>query len=104
VKAIARRLRRLEDQLRSADWKPTLLLVVSQAGQALALGRDACIQILRESGFLPTGPCGVVNFGKIPAGLDVLETERFLRENAVEICGFGSAASLTQERPGARRL
>ena len=51
MKAIARRLRGLEDQLRPADGKPTLF--ACNAGQELALDDEACKQILRETGFCP---------------------------------------------------
>jgi hypothetical protein len=94
VKAIARRLRRLEDQFGPADGKPRHLLVVCNAGWGLALDRDTCIQVLDECGFLPAHGLGLVNLGEIPEGLNAEETERFLRENAAEICGqaVGGAA------------
>jgi hypothetical protein len=50
--------------------KPTLLLVVTSADRVLALDQDRCIQILRECGYLPTGPIGLVNLGQIPVGLN----------------------------------
>jgi hypothetical protein len=53
VKAIAKRLRRLEDQFGPADGKRRFLLAVCNAGWGLALDRDTCIQILGEAGFLP---------------------------------------------------
>ena len=65
----------------------TRRIVRSNAGWGLALDRDACIQILGECGFLPTGSLGLVNLSEIPDGLNVEETEKFLRENAAEICG-----------------
>ena len=68
-----------------------LLLVVTAAGKRLALDQDRCIQILRECASLPTGPVGVVNLGQIPDGLNAEETERYLRENAAEICAFRPA-------------
>jgi len=87
VRAIVKRLHRLEDQFGPADGKPQMLLIVSKAGRGLALDHDACMEILRQSGFLPTGPCGVVDLCEIPESLNAGETERFLRENAAEICG-----------------
>jgi len=48
VRTIAKRLRRLEDQLGPADGKPRFLLVVCNAGWGLALDRDTCIQVLDE--------------------------------------------------------
>ena len=68
-----------------------LLLVVSRAGWGLALDQDTCIRILRECGFLPTGPVGVVNLGQIPDGLNAEELERYLRKEGEEICGLRSA-------------
>jgi hypothetical protein len=94
VRAIAKRLRRLEDQFGPADGKPRSLLVVCNAGWGLALDRDTCIQILGEGGFRRTHGMGLVNLCEIPAGLNAEETERFLRENAAEICcqAVGGAA------------
>ena len=99
MKTVERRISRLEHQF-GTDGKPRMLYLACKAGWGLALDQDACMQILSQSGFLPTGLCGVVDLCKIPDGLNAHETERFLRENAAEICGFGVAASLTQERPG----
>jgi len=83
MKIIHSRLRRLENQFGVVDEKRRILLVVSQAG---CEDQDASIQILRECGFLPTGPIGVVNFCAIPAGMNTEEAERFLRERGAEIC------------------
>ena len=66
-------------------------MVVTTAGRGLALDQDRCVQILRESGFLPTGPVGVVNLGDIPEGLNAEELERFLRKNGAETRGLRSA-------------
>ena len=65
MKAIAWRLRRLEDQFGPADGKPRKLLVVCNAGWGLALDRDTCIQVLDECGFLPTHGLGLVNLGEV---------------------------------------
>ena len=90
MSAIAKRLRRLEEKFGGADGEPPLLLFIYPAGQELALDREACKQVLRESGFLPTGRLGIIDFRTIPEGLTARETERFLRENAAEICGFSA--------------
>lgn len=90
MKAIARRLRRLEDQSAPAEGKQRVLAVLSKAGWEIAIDQDRCIEILDESGFLTTGPCGLVNLGNVPMGLNAEETERFVREHAAEICGMGS--------------
>jgi hypothetical protein len=87
--AVLRRIRRLEDQFGSADQpRRCILLMVCKAGWGLALDQDTCLQILGECGFLPTGPIGLVDLCNTPDGLTAAETERFLRDNAAEICGF----------------
>jgi hypothetical protein len=68
-----------------------LLMVVTTAGRGLALDQDRCVEILRECGFLPTGPVGLVNLGDIPKGLNAEELERFLRKNGAETRGLRSA-------------
>ena len=77
-------------------------MVVRSAGLRLAVEQDRCLEILRECGFLPTGPCGVVNLGKISPGLNAEETERFLRDDGAEICAPRGAqgAAAAGERPG----
>jgi len=82
---IARCLRRLEDEFGPEDGKPRLVLVVCPAGWGLALDQDTCLQILDECGFLASGPVGVVNFGKIPVGLNADELEQYLREHGAEL-------------------
>ena len=48
--------------------------------RGLALDLNTCSQILRECGFLPAGPIGLVNFLGIPDGLNAAELETYLRE------------------------
>ena len=91
MRTIARRLQRLESRFGLGPETEQLLMVVTAAGRRLALDQDRCIQILRERGFLPTGPVGVVNLGQIPDGLDAKELEKFLRKDGAEICGLRSA-------------
>ena len=85
MRTIAKRLRRLEDQLGPADGKPRFLLVVCNAGWGLALDRDTCIQVLDECGFLPMHGVIVVSFCEIPDGLNANELERYLREHGAEL-------------------
>jgi hypothetical protein len=59
---------------------------VCHAGQALALDQDKCVEILRETGLLPTGPVSLLSFRHVPAGLNAKEAEDYLREHAAEIC------------------
>ena len=91
MKAISRRLRRLERQLNPTDGKPTLLLFACNAAQELALDDDTCKQILQETGCLSTGRVGVIDLTTIQDGLNAEEMERYLRENAAEICAFRPA-------------
>lgn len=68
--------------------KPQLLLVVTAAASELALDQDTCIQILRECGYLPTGPIGLVNLCEIPDDLNAEDLEKYLREHGAETHGF----------------
>ena len=61
--------------------------MVARADRRLALDGSTCVEILRKCGFLPSRCLSVVNLCEIPDGLNVAETERFLRENAAAICG-----------------
>ena len=101
MRTVARRIAKLENQFGIAEGKPQLLLVVTAAGRGLALDQDKCVQILRECGFLPSGPVGLVNLGEIPDGLNAEETERFLRESGAEICGLRSARNQDGPADGA---
>lgn len=91
MRTIARRLQRLEQGFGLGPETDQLLMVVTTAGRGLALDEDTCVQILRESGFLPTGPVGVVNLGDIPEGLNAEELARFLRKNGAETRGLRRA-------------
>ena len=91
MRTIARRLQRLEEGFGLGPESEQLLVVVTAADRGLALDQDRCIEILRDSGFLPTGPVGVVNLGDIPEGLNAEELERFLRKNGAETRGLRSA-------------
>jgi len=66
MKTVTRRIGKLEDTFRPGNGEPLLLLVVTAAEKRLALDHSRCVQILRECGFLPTGPVGVVNLAAIP--------------------------------------
>jgi hypothetical protein len=88
MRTVRRRIGNLEDGLRPRNGKPPLLLVVTAAEKRLALDQDRCVQILRECGFLTTGPIALVNLAEIPTGLDAAELERYLREHGAETRGF----------------
>jgi len=100
IRTAIRRIDKLEHRLGIAAAKrPCSVVVATRAGCKLALDNDACVEILRESGFLPDGPrFAAVNLLQIPDGLNAGELKRFLRKNGAEICGFtqnpwGSAAA-----------
>jgi hypothetical protein len=86
MKTILRRVGRLEGQFGNANGKPQLLFIIHSAGWGLALDGDTCLQVLRDTGFLSTGPTALVNLCEVPDGLNAKETQRTLRENAAEIC------------------
>jgi hypothetical protein len=89
MKTIDSRIRKLEHRLWPTDG---ILLVFCHAGWGLALDEDRCIQILRECGFLPTGPgFGLVNLCQIPDGLNADELETYLRVDGAETRGFRGA-------------
>ena len=53
VRTVKRRISRLEDRFAPAqDEEPVLTVVVNRVDRELALDNDACVQILREGGFL----------------------------------------------------
>jgi len=61
------RIRRLENRYGIVDTRPHILVVMCDAGWGLALEMDRCTDILRECGFLPTGPgVATVDFGHVP--------------------------------------
>ena len=103
MRTIARRLQRLEEGFGLGPESEQLLMVVTAAGKRLALDQDRCIQILRESGFLPTGPVGLVNLGQIPDGLNAEELERFLRKDGADVCGLRSAQNHGGPEGGVRK-
>ena len=87
LKEAARRIRRLERQFGVADETQRILLIVSEADWERALDPDRCVAVLRECGFLPTAPLGLLNLRHVPKGLDAEQTERFLRESGSEMWG-----------------
>jgi len=81
MKAVRRRLDRLEDKL-APHGRKQFLIVLTDAAQKLALDSGRCVQILRDAGYLDTTSC-VVDLGYIPDGLNAAELERYLREYGV---------------------
>ena len=86
MRAVSRRLNKLDLQFGLSHKHPRLVIFVTGYGTP-AIDEDACAKILDEAGFLPAGGIATVNLLDIPDGLDVKETERFLRENGAKICG-----------------
>jgi hypothetical protein len=88
MRMVTKRIARLENRLWVGDaQQQSLLFVVARAGWGLALDMATCVQILRERGFLPVGPIGLVNLCGIPDGLNAEELEALLRKEAATICG-----------------
>jgi len=83
MRTVTRRIRKLEVGAGLIETDGSLL-VFCRADRELALDTGRCIQILRESGFLPTGPFGIVPLWQVPDGLNAEELERYLRENGTE--------------------
>ena len=89
MKAVFRRIRRLEDRFGAGK---SFLVVTSCV--TLALDKDTCVEILRECGFVPsrgTGGIVVVSLCKIPDGLNKDEIKTYLREHGAELCTPRSA-------------
>jgi hypothetical protein len=83
MKAVERRIRRLE--IRDGPPGGRVFLAVT-ACVTLALDADTCVEILRESGVLPTRGFSVVNLYKIPEGLNAAKIKLYLREHGAELC------------------
>ena len=82
MRTVDRRISRLEDRFAPhQDKEPVLIVVVNRVDRELALDNDACVQILREGGFLRGPSVRVVRFERVPEGLDAPNLEKFLREN-----------------------
>ena len=86
MRAIGKRLCKLENGFGLGPGTEPKLWAVTIAGRQLALDEDTCVGILRECEFLSTHRFGVVYLGNIPDGLNAKETERFLREKGAELC------------------
>jgi len=89
MKAIDRRIRRLQQQLCPGEGQPQGIWVAVIYGQQFALDRERCIEILRECGYLPKTRFLVLHFCGIPDGLTAKELEQYLRRNGAQICGTG---------------
>ena len=86
MKAIAKRLRRLEDEFGSEDGKRRLTLVVCPAGWTMALDTDRSVEILGECGFVRTGPGMLLLDGTEDYSLRTA-TQRDRKVSTVTRCG-----------------
>ena len=86
MRTALKRIARLEEQFGTRDGQPQHLLVIRRLDRRLALESDACIEILRNYGHLPTRGCAVVTLD-IPNGMDAVETRNFLRDHGADLCG-----------------
>jgi hypothetical protein len=85
MKAVIRRIDRLEERLAPEPEEEPSLVIVSRVDRELALEKNACIQILRECGPIHGGSTRVVKFSDIPDGLSAAELEKLLRRNGAKI-------------------
>ncbi len=89
MRNLKRRLEHLE-QLTARAEAYELVMVVSHVGVTLSLDPDRCLDVLRESGYLRTGPhFSVVKLTSLPVDLAAPEVERYLQEHGNEICKGG---------------
>ena len=82
---LKRRVGRLERRT-IASQEEGLRLVLRRSDVELALDTDRCVEILREGGFVPTGPgISILDLSRVPDGLSAKELERHLRHHGEEI-------------------
>ena len=85
MRSLTSRIEQLEQ--RTGVNKAQMQVIVMKAGQPeLALDADRCVEILSDCGFVLTGPLLLLEFGRVPDGLNAAQLERHLREHAAEIC------------------
>lgn len=84
MRTVKRRISRLEGRFAPPqDKEPSLIAVVNRVDRELALDNDACIQILREGGFLRGPSVRIVKLDHVPSGLNAGDLEKFLREDGL---------------------
>ena len=93
MKSIQGRLSKLEHRFGIADDEERFIVILDGAESTRALSDERCIQILDEAGLLHADGFGVVDLTQIPNGLNVKETEMFLRESGAELSGSRLAQS-----------
>jgi hypothetical protein len=86
MQSLRRRVERLERGPAHSN-EGGLQVVVMRAGMEFALDSNRCVEILRQSGFLQTGPhFPLIRLGDVPPNLNAEELEEYLREHGGEIC------------------
>jgi hypothetical protein len=86
MRSLMRRIERLERGSAHSN-EGGLQMVLMRAGTELALDTQRCVEILRQSGRLKTGPyVSLIQLGHFPPGLNAEELEQHLREHGDEIC------------------
>ena len=87
MRSILSRIEKLESGWSQAA-EAGIHLFVQRAGMELALDTGRCAEILRECGFLRSGPfLSVIRLLDVPRGLDGYGLEVYLRGHGAEICG-----------------
>ena len=90
MRTVTKRIDKLENCLGIAKGKPGLVYAVSAAAWRHPLSVDTFMKILRECGFVPTGPgVHMVDLLHLPKGLSAEELEKFLREHGEVTQRFG---------------
>ncbi len=95
---LTRRIEKLE-QRTGARGQAGLHLFVMQAGAKFALEFGRCAEILNERGFAVG--VSVLDFSRVPHGLDVEELERYMHEHGEEICNLARRPSPRRRIPHA---
>jgi hypothetical protein len=86
MRSILRRIEKLENGWSQAA-EGGIHLFVYRAGMELALDGNRCVEILREAGFLRSGPfLSVIRLLDVPWGLDASALEAYLHAHGDEIC------------------
>jgi hypothetical protein len=88
MKSIDGRLHNLERKfgIAGSEEKYVFVLTDRDIGEA---EQATYVQILDDGGFLPWSGLGMVDLTVIPRGLSAKEEEKFVRENAAELCRSG---------------
>jgi hypothetical protein len=87
MRSIARRIHKLEDRFGIVNPKPSYLLTLHCAGVNLPPEiHSACVEVLEEEGLLCPGCFTLADFTKIPSGLSLEDTRRFVLAHLGEIC------------------